>query len=114
MQSPEEMIDGEEFLSRRDSGCSPPDPADGGKEQARQHKRKEQNRTAQRLYRERKVQRITDLQDDIRRLQCQASALQEEHRNLHLEVCRMETENDVLRSSLATSRTYGLSDGDRE
>ncbi len=46
MQSPEEMIDGEEFLSRRDSGCSPPDPADGGKEQARQHKRKEQNRTA--------------------------------------------------------------------
>lgn len=63
---------------------------------------------SQRLYRERKVQRITDLQDEIRRLQSQASALQEEHRNLHLEVCRIETENDVLRSSLATSRTYGL------
>ncbi|KAK5173137.1 bZIP transcription factor [Saxophila tyrrhenica] len=108
--SPNSMFDDERAPDRRDSGYTPPTSGQDSKELARQHKRKEQNRTAQRLYRERKVQRITDLEEDIKRLQGKLSVLQEDNRKLKLEVCRIRTENDVFRNKMSSGQQIdGLS-----
>lgn len=61
-------------------------------------------RRSQRAYRERKVQRIVELEIEIDRLLKTVSGLEDDNQQLELELCRLRTENDVIRCNLATTQ----------
>jgi hypothetical protein len=61
-------------------------------------------RDSQRAYRERKVQRIVELEGEIDRLVRTVSGLEINNQQLELELCKVKTENDVIRSSLVATQ----------
>ncbi|KAL4934866.1 hypothetical protein BDV06DRAFT_150806 [Aspergillus oleicola] len=70
-----------------------------------QVKRKEQNRAAQRAFRERKERRVRDLEETVSNLQQESSSMNAENERLKRELARFETENEILRATSATHKS---------
>ncbi|RJE20714.1 B-zip transcription factor [Aspergillus sclerotialis] len=66
-------------------------------------RRKEQNRAAQRAFRERNKRHVSDLQDQVSSLEKASTSLQLDNERLKQELARYTTENEILR---ATSQTH--------
>ncbi|KAL4808884.1 hypothetical protein BDV18DRAFT_91116 [Aspergillus unguis] len=91
-------------------------------------KRKEQNRAAQRAFRERKERHVRDLEEKVSNLKQESSTLQADNERLQREIARYSTENEILRATSTSntsrssphpntshnSRTARRSDADRE
>ncbi|KAK3718725.1 hypothetical protein LTR37_004944 [Vermiconidia calcicola] len=77
------------------------------KEQLRRKRRKEQNRNAQRAYRERKVQHILEMQAQIDVLEKHVVNLRSTNQRLEYAIRRMKIENSVLRASLMVDAQTG-------
>ncbi|KAJ8520370.1 hypothetical protein ONZ45_g2817 [Pleurotus djamor] len=81
---------------RKSSGTAPP------KEESKLLKRKEQNRAAQRAFRERKEKHVKDLEDKVAALEAKNEATQTENDNLKDLLSRLQTENVLLKSATFT------------
>ncbi|KDQ30313.1 hypothetical protein PLEOSDRAFT_1111247 [Pleurotus ostreatus PC15] len=81
---------------RKSSGSAPP------KDESRLMKRKEQNRAAQRAFRERKEKHVKDLEDKVAALEAKNEQTQSENENLKDLLSRLQSENVLLRSSTFT------------
>ncbi|KAL4781491.1 hypothetical protein BJX76DRAFT_14899 [Aspergillus varians] len=64
-----------------------------------QTKRKEQNRAAQRAFRERKERHVRELEEKVSNLQQESSALLADNERLKRELARFSTENEILRAT---------------
>ncbi|KLJ05761.1 hypothetical protein EMPG_10801 [Blastomyces silverae] len=64
-----------------------------------QSRRKEQNRAAQRAFRERKERRVRDLEQELNRYKNNYSSLMEDHRSLKRQIEKVATENEILRAT---------------
>ncbi|CAA7264676.1 unnamed protein product [Cyclocybe aegerita] len=73
-----------------------------GKDETRLLKRKEQNRAAQRAFRERKEKHVKDLEDKVADLEAQNEASQHENENLRDLLLRLQSENVALKQSTFT------------
>ncbi|KAJ3514930.1 hypothetical protein NLJ89_g2084 [Agrocybe chaxingu] len=73
-----------------------------GKDESRLLKRKEQNRAAQRAFRERKEKHVKDLEDKVADLEAQNEASQHENENLRDLLLRLQSENVALKQSTFT------------
>ncbi|KAL0945565.1 hypothetical protein HGRIS_014726 [Hohenbuehelia grisea] len=85
--------------SRRKSSSGTPAPP---KDETRLLKRKEQNRAAQRAFRERKEKHVKDLEDKVSELEAKNEKTQSENDNLKDLLSRLQTENMMLRSATFT------------
>ncbi|KAL4951430.1 hypothetical protein BDW69DRAFT_38906 [Aspergillus filifer] len=70
-----------------------------------QVKRKEQNRAAQRAFRERKERRVRDLEETVSNLQQESTNMTAENERLKRELARFETENEILRATSSTNKS---------
>ncbi|KAF7784786.1 transcriptional regulator family: bZIP [Agaricus bisporus var. burnettii] len=69
------------------------------KDETRLMKRKEQNRAAQRAFRERKEKHVKDLEDKVAELEAKNDAAQHENENLRDLLSRLQSENVMLKQS---------------
>ncbi|KZT61803.1 hypothetical protein CALCODRAFT_427130, partial [Calocera cornea HHB12733] len=69
----------------------------GQKDESRLMKRKEQNRAAQRAFRERKEKHVRDLEDRVASLEAEKAETQNENENLKDLLNRLQTENQLLK-----------------
>lgn len=76
-----------------------------GKDEGRLMKRKEQNRAAQRAFRERKEKHVKDLEDKVADLEAKNERAQHENENLRDLLSRLQTENVALKQ---TSFTFSM------
>ncbi|KAG9005458.1 hypothetical protein FRB94_001543 [Tulasnella sp. JGI-2019a] len=86
----------------------------GGGDETRQLKRKEQNRAAQRAFRERKEKHVKDLEDQVAALEEKSSSQMQENENLRDLLGRLQNENLMLKQSAFTfnmQRTTGAATG---
>ncbi|RMJ27417.1 B-zip transcription factor [Aspergillus sp. HF37] len=67
-------------------------------------RRKEQNRAAQRAFRERKERRVRDLEEKVSGLENASITLQAENERLRHELAKSATENEVLRATSSPLR----------
>ncbi|KAG8875904.1 hypothetical protein FRB97_004640 [Tulasnella sp. 331] len=82
----------------------------GGADETRQLKRKEQNRAAQRAFRERKEKHVKDLEDQVAALEEKSAGQLQENENLRDLLGRLQNENLMLKQSAFTfnmQRTTG-------
>ncbi|KAL2868649.1 putative bZIP transcription factor (Fcr3) [Aspergillus lucknowensis] len=68
-----------------------------------QSKRKEQNRAAQRAFRERKERHVRELEEKVTNLQAESTTLLADNERLKRELARYSTENEILRATTNTS-----------
>ncbi|KIY66095.1 hypothetical protein CYLTODRAFT_423764 [Cylindrobasidium torrendii FP15055 ss-10] len=68
-----------------------------GSDESRLMKRKEQNRAAQRAFRERKEKHVKDLEDKVAELQAQNDAANRENENMRDLLTRLQSENMALK-----------------
>lgn len=73
-----------------------------GKDESRLMKRKEQNRAAQRAFRERKEKHVKDLEDKVAELEAKNEQAQNENENLRDLLTRLQSENVTLKQSAFT------------
>ncbi|PPQ90428.1 hypothetical protein CVT25_014946 [Psilocybe cyanescens] len=73
-----------------------------GKDEGRLMKRKEQNRAAQRAFRERKEKHVKDLEDKVADLEAKNEQAHNENENLRDLLTRLQTENVALKQSSFT------------
>ncbi|KAG8910620.1 hypothetical protein FRC00_007867, partial [Tulasnella sp. 408] len=71
-------------------------------DEARANKRKEQNRAAQRAFRERKEKHVRDLEDQVSALEQKSTAQATENENLRELLGRLQNENLMLKQSAFT------------
>ncbi|OAX83848.1 hypothetical protein ACJ72_01778 [Emergomyces africanus] len=64
-----------------------------------QSRRKEQNRAAQRAFRERKERRVRDLEEELNQYKSNYSSLMEDHKSLKRQIEKVVTENEILRAT---------------
>ncbi|KAN0068882.1 hypothetical protein V8E54_013051 [Elaphomyces granulatus] len=64
-----------------------------------QRRRKEQNRAAQRAFRERKEKHVRELEQKLNELQQKSSDLHETNERLKRELAKVSTENEILRAT---------------
>ncbi|PGH31623.1 hypothetical protein GX50_05615 [[Emmonsia] crescens] len=64
-----------------------------------QSRRKEQNRAAQRAFRERKERRVRDLEQELNQCKSNYSSLMEDHKSLKRQIEKVATENEILRAT---------------
>ncbi|KAF9524651.1 hypothetical protein CPB83DRAFT_838757 [Crepidotus variabilis] len=76
-----------------------------GKDETRLMKRKEQNRAAQRAFRERKEKHVKDLEDKVAELEAKNERAQHENENLRDLLTRLQSENMTLKQ---TSFTFSV------
>ncbi|KAK3679614.1 hypothetical protein LTR37_021364 [Vermiconidia calcicola] len=90
--------------SSRSTSPSPP----GSVHQEQHQKRRQQNRAAQRAYRDRKTRHLVDLQNGIRDIEHKISRLQKENTGLIRELCDLRTENNDLRQRPCENTNSGM------
>ncbi|PGH15078.1 hypothetical protein AJ79_02604 [Helicocarpus griseus UAMH5409] len=64
-----------------------------------QSKRKQQNRAAQRAFRERKERRVRDLEQELTEYKSNYSSLMEDNESLKRQIAKFATENEILRAT---------------
>jgi len=77
--------------------------AGGPKDESRLLKRKEQNRAAQRAFRERKEKHVKDLEDQVAELTSKHNEAQHENENLRDLLTRLQSENVMLKQQFTFS-----------
>ncbi|OJD19694.1 hypothetical protein AJ78_00317 [Emergomyces pasteurianus Ep9510] len=76
-----------------------------------QSRRKEQNRAAQRAFRERKERRVRDLEQELSQYKTNYSSLMEDHKSLKRQIEKVATENEILRATSNNSTQGSIVDG---
>ncbi|KII94057.1 hypothetical protein PLICRDRAFT_50045 [Plicaturopsis crispa FD-325 SS-3] len=80
-------------------GSSARRKSSGGQDESRLMKRKEQNRAAQRAFRERKERHVKDLEDKVAALEAKNNQTTSENENLRDLLSRLQNENVALKQS---------------
>ncbi|OJD24539.1 hypothetical protein ACJ73_04098 [Blastomyces percursus] len=75
-----------------------------------QSRRKEQNRAAQRAFRERKERRVRDLEQELNKYKSNYSSLMEDHRSLKRQIEKFATENEILRATSNSNAQASVAD----
>ncbi|EGE84986.1 BZIP transcription factor, variant [Blastomyces dermatitidis ATCC 18188] len=75
-----------------------------------QSRRKEQNRAAQRAFRERKERRVRDLEQELNQYKSNYSSLMEDHRSLKRQIEKVATENEILRATSNSNAQGSIAD----
>ncbi|EEH09068.1 conserved hypothetical protein [Histoplasma capsulatum G186AR] len=75
-----------------------------------QCRRKEQNRAAQRAFRERKERRVRDLEQELNRYKSNYSSLMEDHKSLKRQIEKIDTENEMLRATSNNNAQRSIAD----
>ncbi|KAF8213750.1 hypothetical protein K438DRAFT_1565466 [Mycena galopus ATCC 62051] len=87
---------------RKSSGGGNANPVNSFLDESRLMKRKEQNRAAQRAFRERKEKHVKDLEDKVAALEAKNDAATSENENLRDLLSRLQNENVMLKESTFT------------
>ncbi|KAJ7071586.1 hypothetical protein C8F01DRAFT_1217056 [Mycena amicta] len=80
----------------------------GGGDDARLMKRKEQNRAAQRAFRERKEKHVKDLEDKVAALEAKNDQASSENENLRDLLARLQNENVLLKQKQSQQFTFSV------
>ncbi|KAG7090702.1 hypothetical protein E1B28_009796 [Marasmius oreades] len=104
-------LDDEPSLKNQHTGASPSSSRKGtstkrkasGPDESKALKRKEQNRAAQRAFRERKEKHVRDLEDKVAASEAKNDALASENENLRDLLTRLQSENVALRQQASSS-----------
>ncbi|KAJ6569545.1 hypothetical protein B0H19DRAFT_1024730 [Mycena capillaripes] len=96
-QKSQHLSNGKKGASRRKSSSGNTNP-----DETRLMKRKEQNRAAQRAFRERKEKHVKDLEDKVAALEAKNDAANSENENLRDLLSRLQNENVMLKESTFT------------
>ncbi|PGH05064.1 hypothetical protein GX51_03162 [Blastomyces parvus] len=75
-----------------------------------QSRRKEQNRAAQRAFRERKERRVRDLEQELNQYKSNYTSLMEDHRSLKRQIEKVATENEILRATSTNNAQGSITD----
>lgn len=86
----------------RKAGGSNRRKSTGAQDESRLLKRKEQNRAAQRAFRERKEKHVKDLEDKVAALEAKNVAAENENENLRDLLSRLQNENMILKQTAFT------------
>ncbi|KAF7306426.1 BZIP family transcriptional factor [Mycena indigotica] len=98
------LSNGKKGTARRKSSGNGPDDA-------RLMKRKEQNRAAQRAFRERKEKHVKDLEDKVAALEAKNDQASSENENLRDLLARLQNENVMLKQKQSQQFTFSVPKG---